>query len=270
MFHRPTSSKRRQTGLSLAELLVATMIMGLISASFGALAMSIQMANEHATSKNRMGQSARIILGRVERTIGSAHANESFPGVRVVTYSKSTYDFPQVLAVWVPPASGPAGSYPQVDELVFFAANPDSPNRLLEIHPVNDSSAAPAFDSDNLWRTLLTQVLEDNETEVIPLFDQLRVGKVSSSDSDTFSTLRFDVRVRPNDDQLASARAGDTNWTDLPWTNSINGNSTGLRQVWVSFSYQIVPSDDVDEHDAMQDQSVPFFGSSAIYYQVSK
>jgi len=265
-----TRSKSGRRGLSLAELLVATMIMGLISASFGALAMSIQMANEHATSKNRMGQSARIILGRIERTIGSAHANEDFPGVRAITYKKFTYEFPQCLAIWAPSASGPAGAYPQVDELVFFAANPDSPNLLLEIHPVNNSNVAPDMDNESGWRDLLEDVLADNETEVIPLFDQVRVGKANSADTNLYSTLRFDVRVRPDDDQLASARAGDSDWADLPWTNSIYGNSTGLRQVWVSFSYQMVPSDDVDEHEAIQDKSVPFFGSSAVYYQVSK
>lgn len=253
-------------GLSLAELLVASAVMGIICLSFGTLAMSVQMANEYSQEKNLVGQHARVILQRVERTMQGAHATESFPGILPIAYYYSTYDFPQAIAVWAP-AGTPMASYPQVNELVIFAVDPDNPNRFLEVRNENDTSSAPGLTDESAWRTLVANLITNSDSNVVEISDLVRAGKAGSN---YYSTLRFQTRVVPTDADIASARAGSTDWEDLNWATSIYSSKAGIRQVWCHFEWQLVPSSNIDEHSRLGEQAVPFFGSSAIYYQVTK
>jgi len=256
----------RKHGLSLAELLVASAVMGIICLSFGTLAMSVQMANDYSQEKNLIGQHARIILQRIERTIQGAHATESFPGIVPITYYYSSYDFPQAIAVWDPEGT-PLGSYPQVDELVIFAVDPDNPNQLLEIRNESDSSTAPGLTDEADWRTLVNNLIDSSDSEVVEISDLVRAGKAGAN---YYSTLRFRTRVVPTDADIAAARAGSVDWEDLNWATSIYSSKAGVRQVWCHFEWQLVPSSSLEQHNRLREQSVPFFGSSAIYYQVTK
>jgi len=253
-------------GLSLAELLVASAVMGIICLSFGTLAMSVQMANEYSQEKNLVGQHARVILQRVERTIQGAHASEGFPGIVPITYYYASYDFPQAIAVWDPDGV-PLGDYPHVDELVFFAVDRDNPNRLLEIRTDSDSSAAPDLTDEASWRTLVADLIKSSDSEIVEISDLVRAGAAGAN---YYSTLRFQTRVLPSDADIAAARAGTVDWEDLNWATSIYSSQAGVRQVWCHFEWQLVPSDNIDQHSRLQEQAVPFFGSSAIYYQVTK
>ncbi|QDU75073.1 hypothetical protein Pan97_20940 [Bremerella volcania] len=253
-------------GLSLAELLVASAVMGIICLSFGTLAMSVQMANEYSQEKNLVGQHARVILQRVERTMQGAHATDSFPGILPITYYYSSYDFPQAIAVWDPDGS-PMANYPQVDELVIFAVDPDNPNRFLEIRNESDTSTAPGLTDETAWRTLIANLIDSSDSEIVEISDLIRAGKAGAN---YYSTLRFQTRVVPSDAEIAAARAGSVDWEDLNWATSIYSSKAGVRQVWCHFEWQLVPSSNIDEHGRLQEQAVPFFGSSAIYYQVTK
>lgn len=253
-------------GLSLAELLVASAVMGIICLSFGTLAMSVQMANEYSQEKNLIGQHARVILQRVERTMQDAHATDSFPGILPVTYYYSSYDFPQAIAVWDPDGK-PLANYPRVNELVIFAVDPDTPNRFLEIRNESDSSSAPGLSDEVAWRTLVADMIDSSDSEIIEISDLVRAGKAGSN---YYSTLRFQTRVVPSDADIAAARSGSVDWEELNWATSIYSSKAGIRQVWCHFEWQLVPSSSIDEHSRLREQSVPFFGSSAIYYQVTK
>lgn len=253
-------------GLSLAELLVASAVMGIICLSFGTLAMSVQMANEYSQEKNLIGQHARIILQRIERTVQGAHATESFPGIVPITYYYSNYDFPQAIAVWDPEGT-PMGSYPQVNELVIFAVDPDDPSQLLEIRSESDSSTAPGLTDETDWRTLVDTLIDSSDSDIVEISDMVRAGKAGAN---YYSTLRFTTRVVPTNADIAAARAGSIDWEDLNWATSIYSSKAGVRQVWCHFEWQLVPSSNVDQHSRLREQSVPFFGSSAIYYQVTK
>jgi len=258
-----SNSKR---GLSLAELLVASAVMGIICLSFGTLAMSVQMANEYSQEKNLMGQHARVILQRVQRAMQESHATESFPGILPISYYYASYDFPQAIAVWDP--TGVAlGSYPRVDELVIFAADPDQPNQLLEIRNPSDTRAAPGLTDESAWRTLVADLIDSSSSEIVEISDLIRAGKAGSNE---YSTLRFETRMVPSDAEIAAARAGTVDWEDLNWATSIYSSQAGIRQVWCHFQWQLVPSSEISEHGRLQEQAVPFFGSSAIYYQVTK
>jgi len=265
---RPASPNHRQ-GLSLTELLVSSAVMGIICLSFGTLAVSVQMANEYAVEKNLVGQHSRAILQRIERHIRTAHANEAFPGVHVISYTDSGYEFPQSIAIWTPTDHASASAYPTIGELTLIVSDPDAPNRLLEVS-MESTTAAPSLNSTSSWQSLITSLLSSNTAEIIEISDLVRVGKISDSDSQYYSTLRFDVRVSPSDDELTDARAETTEWESLAWSNSIYSSTTGLRQSWVAFEFQLVATDSMEDHGNLRDAAVPYFGSSALYFQVTK
>lgn len=250
----------------MAEMLVASAVMGIICLSFGSLAMSVEMANEYSQEKNLIGQHARVILQRVQRTMQQAYATEGFPGNRPISYYASSYDFPQAVAIWSPTTTA-ASDYPQIGELVLFAIDPDSPNRLLEIRCSSITTAAPDWADESSWQSLITQLIKRTDSEVVEISDLVRAGQIGT---DYRSTLRFETRIVPNDTEIAAARAGTSSWESLPWATSIYSSKSGLRQVWCHFEFQLVPSSDYTEHGDLQEQAVPFFGSSAIYYQVTK
>lgn len=267
--HHNNSSPPIRRGLTLAELLVATAVMAIICVSFGTLALSVQMANEYTIKKNQIGQHGRVILQRIERSLNAAHATEQFPAVHSINYLQSGYDFPQAIAVWNP-AAPPLSDYPRVGELVFFAADPNAPNRLLEIRYDADTRTAPMLTDAASWRGLVQELIESDQAEVVEISNLVRAGKTSSANTSYQSTLRFNTRHLPSDDELAFARSGTIPWSDLQWANSIHGSTTGLRQTWCRFEFQLVPSSVLSTHGTLQSQAVPFFGSSATYYQVTQ
>lgn len=256
----------RKDGLTLAELLVASAVMGIICLGFGTLAMSVQMANAYAQEKNQIGQHARVILLHIERKVQDAYATESFPGCVPISYVDGSYDFPQALAVWTPVAE-PANDYPTVDQLTLFACDPSAPNRLVQITNSHDASVAPALNNPSAWRTLVTNLIAASDSDVAEISDQLRAGMIGSR---YYSTLRFQTRITPDATEIANARNGTVAWEELNWPTSIYSSDSGLRQVWCHFEFQLVPSTNVALHGSLGDQSVPFFGSSALYYQVSR
>ncbi|MHC2066827.1 hypothetical protein ACYFX5_05110 [Bremerella sp. T1] len=259
-------SDNPKLGLSLAELLVASAVMGIICLSFGSLAMSVQMANEYSQEKNLIGQHARVIQQRIERAMQNAHTTEQFPGILPIAYYESSYDFPQAVAIWNPETTA-ATNYPQVDELVIFTIDPDSPNRLLEVRSSSDSSSAPDLTDEAAWRSLVANLVDASSSDIVEVSNLVRAGKIGSNFR---STLRFQTRILPTDADIAAARAGSIDWEDLNWATSIYSSKAGLRQVWCQFEWQLVPDTNFNNHGNLQEESVPFFGSSAIYYQVTK
>lgn len=263
MTNRRTSRKH---GLTLAELLVASAVMGILCVGFGTLAVSVQMANAYAQEKNKIGQHARVILLRVEQAIQQAHATESFPGFVTICYFNGNYDFPQGIAIWTP-SSEPTNDYPLVNQLTIFACDPRAPNRLLEIRNTSNASVAPVLNITSTWRILVQTLIDDPNSEVTEITDLVRAGKIGP---DYYGTLRFRTRITPTDTELADARSGSVEWESLNWATSIYSSQSGLRQAWCSFEFQLVPSSDITTHANLQDEASPFFGSSALYYQVTK
>ncbi|RCS42089.1 type II secretion system protein [Bremerella cremea] len=256
----------RKPGLTLAELLVASAVMGILCVGFGTLAVSVQMANTFAQERNQVGQHARVILLRIENAIQKAHATEAFPGFLPITYDDGSYDFPQAIAIWNP--SGiPTNDYPLVNQLTFFACDPAAPNRLLEITNPSLTTVAPALNAPSDWRNLVQRLIDDTNSDMVEITDLLRAGKLGSN---FYSTLRFKSRITPTATELAEARAGTVSWESLNWPTSIYSSQSGLRQAWCAFEFQLVPSSDIATHATFKDESSPFFGSSALYYQVTR
>ena len=80
---------------------------------------------------------------------------------------------------------------------------------------------------------------------------------------------RFETRLRPSDTDWANYKAGSVTWMNLPWVQGIYGSQAGLRQVWVRMELQFVPGVDWIESNSAAVQAIPFFGSAALYYNLS-
>src|SRR3954454_18891143 len=100
-----TSKVRIRRGLTLAELLVAASIMLLIAGATGTLAMTAHSANGFCQGQTACAQHGRVIISRIERAVQSAVANESFPGVLIISEQAGGATLPSTLVVWSPPTT---------------------------------------------------------------------------------------------------------------------------------------------------------------------
>lgn len=255
--------------MTLAEMLVATAIMGMMAAALSTIALAVQMAHEYASDQGIMAQHARVIIERIQRSFSDAIASEDFPGAQVVTYYDSTYPFPQAIAIWNPTglAAEPDG-WPRVDELKFFAADPDSPNRLLEFQATGDSRTAPTTSAG--WQSLIEELLANADVEKVELTDMIAAPKLVAGAATSYSTLRFEMRVRPDLTEVADMRDGVQTWESLRWPQRSYGSSSGTRQSWVAFQFQVAPDATAAQESSVNPEAAPFFGSAAIFYAIEK
>ena len=252
--------------------MVAIAIMGIMAAALSTLGATVQMANQYATEQGISTQHARVLIERVQRNLSRAHANESFPGFVAIPYTKGGVTYPQALVIWEPTdeASDPDGS-PILGELVIYACDPDSPNRLLEITYRDSSATVPEATESSDWRTLIQNLIDSENTTVTELTDLLRAAKPNyGTNTSYYSTLRFETRYTPSDQELSDYASSSANWEDLSWALGISGSNSGLRQSWCRFEFQVMPTSDTSKYSELSDQAIPYFGSAAIYYQVDK
>ncbi|TWT31381.1 PulJ/GspJ family protein [Blastopirellula retiformator] len=261
----PRLKRTTRRGLTLAEMLVATAIMGMMAAALSTIALAVQMAHEFAAEQGVMAQHARVIVDRIQRDFSAATASETFPGAQVVTYYDSTYPFPQAIAIWRPEtvAVDPAG-WPRIDELKFFAADPDDPNRMLEFQATSDPRTAPTTNAG--WQNLVEELINAEDVEKVELTDQLAAPKMTDGAVRSYSTLRFEMRVRPSLDEITDFRNGVKAWDTLRWPQRAYSHDSGTRQSWVAFQFQLAPDETSAERSSIDPEAAPFFGSAAIFY----
>ncbi|EAQ79683.1 hypothetical protein DSM3645_24280 [Blastopirellula marina DSM 3645] len=255
--------------MTLAEMLVATAIMGMMAAALSTIALAVQMAHEYAADQGVMAQHARVIIERIQRAFAGATASESFPGAQVITYNDSTYTFPQAIAIWRPEtiALDPDGS-PRIEELRFFASDPDEPNRLLEFQATGDTRPAPTTAAG--WRDLVEALLDDDDVEKIDLTDLIAAPKLVAGGERSYSTLRFEMRVRPDAAEVADMRDGLKSWTSLRWPQRSYGLHSGTRQSWIAFQFQVAPNAAAAKQSSVDVEAAPFFGSASLYYTLNQ
>lgn len=261
---RPLNKKSRR-GLSLPELLASVLILGLIAASLGGVASAVRTSNAYCTGHTQAAQHARVSLARLERNIGLATANESFPGCRVFTTAVSGATFPDALVVWKPltTAVAPTG-LPRVNELLLYTFNPSTPNQLIEIRDATNTTTVPVATATSSWNTLVSNLLASNTATRNVLTTRLRTAKPTAVSSSR-GAVRFLMLAGPPDTQWASYRAGTTAWDDLDWPLDRYGSTTGSRMVALQIEMQMDASDGVVSGNVL-----PFFGSATYSYQLSR
>ena len=161
---------------------------------------------------------------------------------------------------------------PLFRELVIFCPNPDEPSELLEITVPDDTSEVP---TDRALLTIAIDAIKSDEDATrVELTDLLRVGAVTELAHDAEgrnrAAIRFEVEYRPSEAEWTQFQAGTLAWNAIQWPQSIYGNDSGLRQVWLRTELQLNLKEDESEDVSVEEFTSPFFGSAAVNYRMRK
>jgi hypothetical protein len=260
---------RRHTGLSLVELLMAATILAMLAGGVAALSIAVQASSDFHYGRGLALQHGRVALERMERTLNSAHASQSFPGFVVFAESEWGVSWPDTLVAWSPggTVSEPDG-LPLFRELVVFCVDPQFPQRLLEIRPSEDSRTVPPLDDIASWQSELISLKQSQDVERVVLTDLLRVAPVFEGPAAPLrGAVRFHVALRPSAAEWEEYQDGERAWEEVSWVQDIYGGGSGLRQVWCGIELQLRPGD-VNDHSL--EAAIPVFGSAAMYYELRR
>src|SRR5262245_26602814 len=95
--HRCLRRIRRSLGRSaftLAELLIASLVVTMIVGAMGMLALGVRTNQSISQGAGMAQQHARVVLNRMRSNMSSCMANSSFPGFMVFSEQIGTYTYP--------------------------------------------------------------------------------------------------------------------------------------------------------------------------------
>ena len=265
---RPVPPKFSRPGVfTVTELLIALALVGMIAAACAGLFLASERAFVLARGYAAVAEEGQLVVERIRRAVERSHATLKFPGFLVLESIAGGWRFPDTLIVWCPAeVVGSARELPRMDEVVVFCPDPSVPNRLVEVRfPGNTEIGFSAGELEG-WRTAIAEGLQSPNAEVVVLTDRLRTVTLESGGSlrRQSGVFFFDL-LRPSDEELAQFRNGALTWEDLPWVQNAYGTQYGLRQHWLRIELQLVSGE-----DATAGEVVPFFGSAAVYYGISR
>lgn len=245
---------RQRRGLTLAELLVATTVLALIATAMGTVSLAVHTSSTYCMGQSTTLQHARVAVDRIEQHIRASQHSESFPCAIVISQTVSSSSFPDALAIWKPltTAQDPTG-LPRVSEMIFIAPDPAEPSHLYEWRLTTSSATVPSYNSTTSWRTLLSTVRSDSDTEKVLLTDRLFTAMASSTAR--LGAVRFYLAHAPSRTELTNYRNGNTSWNALQWPLDLYGTEMGLQLTRVNFELQLDPGDG--------SEVIPFFGATA-------
>lgn len=271
---RRRNEPERRIAVTLTELMMALAIMGLLAAAMTALATSVEVANEQSRGQNTATQHARVAIDHIERNLRSASATADYPGFLVVPTTVGTTTYPDAVIIWKPETGTPqnASGPPLMKEIVVYAVSPTNANELWELRNTTDNRASTSWTDLSAWRTEIATLFTATGVTKSRLTDLLRTG--ASSTSNGASTLRgavrFEIQLRPSATEWSEFQAGTRAWSDLSWVQGIYGKSAGLRQSWCRIELQLMPSKAAATSDTTGQSAIPFFGSGALYYELTR
>ena len=152
---------------------------------------------------------------------------------------------------------------------MVYCPNPAAPNQLVEMTAPGDTRTVPAASDQTGWQNALAAMRTSATTQTVVLTSLLRTCATDGSGQNLRGDARFETRSRPSDTDWANYQAGSVTWMNLPWVQGIYGAQAGLRQVWVRMELQLTPGTNWIESNPAAAQAMPFFGSSALYYQLN-
>jgi prepilin-type N-terminal cleavage/methylation domain-containing protein len=260
---------RDRRGLTLVELLIASSLLLLLAGVIGGLASAVQTSSNYSQDHADAAQHARVAIERITRNISAATAKGDYPGFAVVYEQVGTWRLPETLLIWRPSgtpanASGP----PLVSELVIYCPHPQQPEQLLEIRAPQDSRPIPLDDtlSQSPWRETIAAIKTDANSQRVVLTNLLHTATVTGANlsMQTRAAVRFHPELRPSAAELAAYRNGTLAWSNLSWPQGLASSRSGMRQSWLRIELQLAPASGTAAIPA-----VPFFGSAAVYYQLT-
>lgn len=184
-----------RSGLTLAELLVSMMILGLMTVVLAGMSNAVQSAWSYTKGLEETDLQAQAAIERVRFMVTQVGVYKvtgqpSRLGLAVVSRSVGDQQVPDALVVWSGgrsggmSASGVQSRLPILGELLIYTANPSTPSELVEIAFPGQTTAFD-FSASDLSSQVAT-LLAAKTGEVIPLCDALRVATVSGSSTSVF------------------------------------------------------------------------------------
>lgn len=255
----------------MVELLLAISLMSIVATALATLASAVQVSTEFTQGLSDTCQHARVSIDRIQRTVSEAHATLTNPGVKVLSTTVGSVNFPETLIVWHPEGERlmPNGP-PLVSELVIFCPDPNNPARLVEIRAPNDHREVEMSLLDSAsGKAMIAGIKTANTSEVVELTPLLRVVRANDSSLGTtvgMGVVRFATEMHPSEAEWTNYSVGSIQWDDLHWAQSLYGPNFGMRQVSLRFEMQLLPPD----APARAAWSVPFFGSASVIYEISR
>jgi len=257
-------------GVTLIELLAASVITVMIAAGVAMLASTVRSAHEYSQTSFDIAQHGRVCIERIQRAMRRAHANEAFPGIVSMAAVDGSYLFPDTVVVWDPPGGTPADAagLPRVGELTMFCPGLSQPNQLLEITMPGDSSTVPPLKDEEGWALLVASFKSAPSATRRELTSRLRV---SQSPSGPRGNVRFETRLRPSTEALSGYRQLDAasqsylNWRQLGWPQDLYSRTSGLRQAWCRIELQLA-----EDASSASAELFPFFDSVAHYHVIAR
>lgn len=264
MPHFPHHPKPRRLpsrrGLTLAELMLASAVMAVMSLALATLVAGVRETSDYTQDQGSAVQHGRTAVARIERALRLAHASESFPGAMIVDEVVSSASLPHALAVWSPTSlpANPTG-LPLVREILLYVPSNSAPHQLLEIRDAANSSPVPAISNLASWRTLVQSMRTNNSAVRTLITDHLRVVAVGGTSTSQRGMVRFTSLIQPSVSAFSSYRSGTTTWNNLAWPLGCYGTSAGVRVSAFQMELQIStnPAD-------VQAETFPLFGSELV------
>jgi hypothetical protein len=134
-----------------------------------------------------------------------------------------------------------------------------------ELRAPNNNSPVPAVTNAAGWKSLIDSLRSSADASRTELTSRLRTSPVTNGSSDLRGAIRFRVLLAPSAEYWAEYRGGTRTWKDLNWPLDYVSTQTGLRRVVCQTEMHILASGE----DAAQ-TSVPFFGSTALNYELAR
>lgn len=154
-------------GMTLAELLVACMVTGLVCAALAGFTHAIMLNFATVTNRNETSQTARVVLSRISRELANSLRTIPLPAV-----SDSPAVPDDILVIWQNDNQAPLGQA-NLEELVIYAMSPTRRNELWEIRPHGAKGKTLALDDPGQILTWLTFLRTGRDAEVHVLADNL-------------------------------------------------------------------------------------------------
>lgn len=270
----PRGTRRpARAGLTLVELLVGAAVMAIVATALAALANAVYLGAEYSGGHGEAVQNARVTLERITRLASEATTSPRFPGMIVVAAEQNAHSFPDTLVIWHPTTTplDPAG-LPRFNELAIYCPDADRPNELIELTAPGDTRTVPEYTDLNDWAEEIEALKASSTARRVILTSLVRTASADATGSATNlrACVRFNVRYRPSDADLAKYEADEVSWEELPWVQNIYSHSLGLRQVWLRIELQLMPGSQAKDDTDGGQTAIPFFDSASVHYTLKK
>lgn len=294
-------------GMTLAELLISMAILSMMSVVLAGMSNAVNSAWLYTKGIEEADLQARAAMERISFMVSQAGTYKvtgqpTRSGMAVVTRAVGQQQLPDVLVLWTGGrsggmlANGVQTRLPLVGELLLYTWDASTPSHLIEAAFPGQTGAFDFAASD--LATQVTNLLDSQTAEIIPLCERLRVSSLrdsgtaagsppppsgpsspygptmpssppsmlnnSSEMASGVGNVRFTLTMTPSDADLASASPQTTAWTQLNWPQGTFGNRSGMRQANLQIELQVEPDGIVRASDTVT--AIPFFGSASVRY----